>query len=370
MIITIDISQIPYQTGVSRYTESLVENLLQIDKKNHYQLFAGVFQEKRQIELFAEYLRDQSLDFKLIIKIFPPKLAATVWNKWHIFPIENFIGKSDIFHTSDWTQPPTKNSLKITTIHDLTPIIFPQYHEDFIIQNFRQNLKLIEKEVSHIIAVSHSTASDLKKHTSISPEKISVVPEAASSLFSPKKNTAKINQLKLKYGIKKHYILSVGTLEPRKNLKSLISVFQKLNPRDYQLLIVGKKGWGRQLEVDNQNVIFTDFIDDYDLPNLYAGASFFVYPSFYEGFGLPVLEAMQSGLAVITSNVSSLPEIVDSSGILINPHNLSEIKAAIKNLIADEKLRKNLSQKSIKRASQFSWQETAKKTLAIYQKLC
>lgn len=378
MIITIDISQIVYNTGVSRYTRELVRHLLRIDKKNHYKLFAGTFRAKRQVELFAEELRDENLDFDLIIKNFPPKLAQLVWNKWHIFPIENFVGKTDIFHTSDWTQPPIypPNDLvhtkKITTVHDLTPLLFPEYHEQSLITNFKRNLKLIEKECSQIICVSQSTKNDLLKFINFDENNISVIYNGVVESFNvgaigQSRLLDKIAKTKQKFGINKKYLLSVATLEPRKNIKLLVQAFQKLNLPDYQLVLSGKYGWGDNNLPQDKNVIYTGFVDDCDLPSLYCGAEAFVYPSLYEGFGLPVLESVACGTPVITSNVSSLPEIVGDAGILINPKNLDELAQAIQKLLTSEKLRKNLSAKALAQASKFTWEKCARQTLRSYE---
>ncbi|NMB57330.1 glycosyltransferase family 4 protein [Candidatus Beckwithbacteria bacterium] len=368
VIIGIDISQIVYQTGVSRYTRELVKNLLRIDKNNQYKLFAGVFRQKEEIEKFLKELDREKLSYQAYIKFFPPQVASLIWNQLHFLPVNNFIGHVDIFHTSDWSQPPFQSGIKITTIHDFTPIIYSDYHDPKIVFNFEHNLKLIEKECEHVICVSKATQKDLLKFTKINKEKTSVIYEGASENFHKIKDQAKIEKIKNKYNISKKYILSVCTLEPRKNLKSVIQAFQALNLSDYQLVLVGKFGWGEDL-VKQQNIILTGFVSDQDLPYLYNGAEMFAYPSFYEGFGLPVLEAMQCGLPVITSNLSSLPEIVDDAGILISPKKVAEIAAAMKKILENSKLKKNLQEKSLRRAEQFSFEKMARQTLELYQKM-
>lgn len=367
MIIGIDISQIVYNTGVSRYTKELFRNLLRIDKKNQYKLFAGVFRQKLEVEKYIEELRDENLQFTSYIKLFPPNLASKIWNNIHAFPIENFIGKIDVLHTSDFTNPPTK-AKKITTIHDLTPLIFPQYHLPHIVNNFKINFKLIEKECDFILAVSNQTKTDIQKFTQIPEEKIQVIYEAVDSQFKPTNDQDKIIEVKKRYGITRDYILSVGTKEPRKNIDKLIKAFFQLN-LDIQLVLVGKSGWLNSLNSKNKNIIETGFIEDEDLPILYSSASVFTYPSLYEGFGLPVLEAMSCGAPVIISNNSSLPEVVGKAGILINPNSTQEIKEALEKVLTNKKLQKELSQKSQVQAQKFNWQKTAKETLEIYNSI-
>jgi len=161
----------------------------------------------------------------------------------------------------------------------------------------------------------------------------------------------------------------VATLEPRKNILRLIKAFVSLNLADYQLVLAGKPGWGSLSLPQADNIIYPGFISDRDLPTLYSGADFFVYPSLYEGFGLPVLEAMACGTPVITSNISSLPEIVGQAGLLINPKSQTELETAILKLVKTPNLCRQYSKKGIVKARQFNWPACAQKTLDLYHQV-
>ena len=371
MKIGIDISQIVYGTGVSRYTEELVKHLLKIDKKNHYLLFAGVWRQKRKIEKFLKEFKTNGYKFQPKVVFFPPKVADFIWNRVHIFQIERFTGPLDLFHSSNWAQPPASCPI-VTTIHDLTPIKFPQAFEKEAIVSFKRNLHWAKRQAAFIIVDSKATEKDLIKE-GFDKGKIKVVYLGVSKKFKQIKDKKEIEKIKKKYGIKGDYILSVGTLEPRKNIGRVIKSFSQLATRNSQLVLVGKQGWGNQSKSQISNlksqITFTGFVPDNDLPALYSGAKVFVYPSLYEGFGLPVLESMACGCPVITSNISSLPEIAGNAALLINPKNTKEIKKAMEKLLTNEKLRKKLIRKGLTQAKKFSWNKTTHQTLEIYTKL-
>lgn len=370
MRIGIDISQIVYGTGVSRYTEELVKHLLKIDKKNQYILFAGVWRQKERIEEFLKNLKSKSYKFESKVVLFPPRLADIVWNKLHVLPIEKFTGRLNLFHSSNWTQPPAKCPI-ITTIHDLTPLKFPQGFEKNAINSFKRNFYWVKKEASFIMVDSGATEKDLIKE-GFDKNKIKVVYLAASDKFKPVKSKKRIKGVKKKYEISGDYILSVGTLEPRKNIKRLINAWRVVSGRwQVDLVLVGKQGW-QKIKLPairhEPRAISTGFVPDNDLSALYSGAKVFVYPSLYEGFGLPVLEAMACGCPVITSNVSSLLELAGNAALLVSPKSVKEIKQAMKKVLTNEKLRESLIKKGFTQAKKFSWQETAREVLEIYNK--
>lgn len=354
MRIGIDISQIVYQTGVSRYTSELVKHLLKIDRENQYVLYAGSLRKRQILKAFTAKL---PRDIRLVLTPLSPKLADLAWNRFNLFPPP----ETDIFHASNWALPRTKAKL-VTTIHDLTFLKYPQTHTPYSVAVHTRHLNQAKKYADKIIAVSESTKKDLIDY-GIPAEKISVIYEAAASVFRPVDS----RQARAKYGLTKDYFLSVGTREPRKNLKRLIEAFSKLPartvPAGTQLVIVGPIGWGESLPT-TANVRFLGFVPDEDLAGLYSATQAFVYPSLYEGFGLPVLEALSCGCPVITSNVSSLPEVGGEAAIYVNPDKVAEITQA---LVAVNKL--NLTQKSLAQAQKFSWGKTAQETLKVYQEV-
>lgn len=375
MKIGIDISQIVFGTGVSKYTENLVKSLIKIDSKNKYILFGSSLRQRKKLNEFRRQLKEsQNVEFKLLP--FPPRILEILWNNLHILPIDNFTGVVDIFHSSDWLQPPikSKQTKKITTIHDMVVYLFPSSMHSRIVANQKRRFSQVKREADLIIADSESTKEDVIKFLEIEQDKISVVHLAAAAHFRPKSD-AQIKEALEKYKIKRPYILSVATQEPRKNIQKLLDVFEKIyqNPKyknqNLKLVLTGKFGWGESLKLQ-ENVIATDYVSEQDLVALYSGCRVFVYPSLYEGFGLPVLEAMACGAPVITSKNSSMAEIANDTAILVDPRSEGQLKNAIE-MVLDLKLAdyQKFVNASLTRARKFSWTKTAKETLSLYRKL-
>ena len=374
MKIAIDISQTVYGTGVGRYTQELVQNLLNIDKQNEYILFGASLRQFLKLKKIKNELvnSNKNLTFKLIP--LPLFLLEFIWNKFHFLPIETFVGKIDLLHTSDWLEPPTtKDTKKVTTVHDMLAYLFPQSSHQRIVRNQRAKLERVKKETHIIIADSKTTKEDLVKFLQVPSDKIKVVYLAASSQFKPQDEDV-IEKVLQKYKIKKPYILSVSTQEPRKNIQKLIDVFENISKlrSDITLVLTGKKAWTtyEQVSTDKENIIFTGYIPEDDLICLYSGCRVFVYPSLYEGFGLPILEAMACGVPTITSNNSSMAEIAKDAAILIDPRSDSQLTKAIE-MVLDLKLEdyQKMVNASLNRARQYSWAKTAKQTLQIYKDL-
>jgi len=369
MKIGIDISQIVHGTGVSFYTRSLVKALAKIDKKNEYILFGGSWRSKNILQEFTTEIRKANKNFNSKIFALPPSIAEPFWNRFRLLPIEKLIGPIDVFHFSDWTQPPTK-AAKVTTIHDFGFLKFPDVAHPKIIAVMKRKLNLVKKECDLIIAVSQATKNDAVAFLGIPAEKIQVIYEAGPEEFK-KTNQEEVEKIKKKYKIKGNYLLSVATLEPRKNLKRIIEAFKKLKTGKTQklkLVIVGKFGWG-EIKISNHesqmpDIIFTGYVSDQDLASLYSGATCLVYASLYEGFGQPILEAMACGCPVVTSNVSSMPEIAGEAAVLVDPEKVEDITRGIQEALEN---REQLIEKGKARAKEFSWEKTARETLKVYQ---
>lgn len=260
----------------------------------------------------------------------------------------------------------------IITICDVTPLLFPGAHGRMNVWHHRLALPAILKRADRIITISECSKRDIVTSYNIPEEKVSVTLLAVDERF---RVDAAAVPGELLASLPYPYILNVGTLEPRKNLDGLIRAFAraKQGGMPHALVITGAKGWGesrlapliKELGV-SASVIFTGFVDDEDLPHLYQGADFFVYPSLYEGFGLPVLEAMACGTPVITSATSSLPEVAGEAALLIEPRSEAELSAAIMRLAGDPDLRQAMGAKGLLQAGRFSWAETSAATLKIY----
>ncbi|HPT65942.1 MAG TPA: glycosyltransferase family 1 protein [Candidatus Woesebacteria bacterium] len=378
MIIGIDISSIPYKTGVSSYTLNLVRNLLKIDKVNTYKLFYSSMRlplPEEIIELKKNHSNLKIYQFKL-----PPTLLQILWNQLRLFPIELFIGKCHLFHTSDWTQPPTIKAKTIATVHDLTPFLYPQWHQKKVIVAHKNKMRLAVKKCSKLISVSQNTKNDLLKiFSQINPQKIEIIYEAAEEKYGKFIKLSKDAQQKKREAIKKQYdldrfILAQGTREPRKNLKRLIDAFiafKEKNPNCHvDLAIAGKYGWGQDVDgVKDPSVKILGFIPEKDMVALHASALCLAYPSLYEGFGLPLVKSLKVGTPIITSNISSMPEVGGKAALYIDPTSTEDITKAITKIIKSSAVRNKLTSAGLIQAQKFDWLKTAEETLQVYQSL-
>jgi len=367
MKIAIDVSQIVYGTGVSNYVKNLVINLLAIDNRNQYCLFGGSLREQKKLAYFYQQLKGDNFETK--ITPLSPHLANFLWNRLHILPIETITGPVDVYLSSDWAQAPTRKAKTVTIIYDLIPWLYPATMHQRITSTHQGRMGWVKKEVNQVVAISESTKKDLNKTIGIGKEKITVAyPGLDRTKFFPQ-SKEKIAQIKKKYQLK-NYILGLGTQEPRKNFNRAVSAFEKLDHHDLELAIVGKYGWGsKNLKLKVKNLKLLGYVPDEDLAPLYSGAVAFVYPSLYEGFGMPVVEAQACGCPVITSNTSSMPEAAGKGAILINPENEGEIVQALEKIINNGSFRKNLIKKGKENADKFSWQKSAERALNIIEAL-
>jgi glycosyltransferase involved in cell wall biosynthesis len=244
----------------------------------------------------------------------------------------------------------------------------------------RLTVRHTAKSASHIITLSEYSRRDIIETYGIAPERISVTPASAPASFAPVTEEKELARVRDLYGIEGDYVLSVGAIQPRKNLSRLIAAYSSLRRTQAggklpQLVLVGKCAWLydetlrtiKDLEVSN-SVVLTGYVPEDHLPALYSGALFFVYPSYFEGFGLPPLEAMKCGAPVIVGNKTSLPEIVGDAGVLVDPFDVNEIACAMERLMRDSSFRSHLRAKGLERAKLFDWKETARRTLAVYRK--
>lgn len=356
------------QSGIGRYSNNLIKNIIKFDKNNHYVLFFNFFNNKKYKLACVEKLIGGSKNVDIIINNFPGKIKDWLWDNKLISPIDLFFKKIDIYHAVCFQAMPDKipkNIKSILSIHDLTYFLNKKFHLDKT-NYYRIKTKKAIKNANHIISDSVSTKKDIIKYFP-NHSKIDVVPLGIEEKFF------QINQkcvdIKAKYTNGSDYLLSVATIEPRKNLKKLIKSYCKLPiniQNKYKLLLVGKKGWEEKFNIDNKNIITTGFVSEEDLLKIYNSAKIFLYPSLYEGFGLPPLEAMAQKIPVITSNISSLPEVVNNAAIQINPYNENEIISSILKLLSDKILYKHYQNAGFKNAKLFSWEKTAKDTINIY----
>lgn len=310
---------------------------------------------------------------------FYPKLPfnTLIWSSAVALQSSKFNHLDLVHNPSQYPLPLPCHKRYLMTIHDITAITMPDYHTRYRTIYSRAFLRSNITRATHIVSDSESTKQDLINHLNINPEKISVIHLAADSNFHSSGNL-EITKIRKKYSLLKPFILFVGTIEPRKNIPTLFSAFKELIRYypEYELVIIGRNGWKFQetylalshLNLEN-SVRFLTYVPHEDLPVLYGASSLFVFPSWYEGFGLPPLEAMQCGVPVIVSDRGSLPEIVGPEGCMVPPDDSHSLMEAMEKYLTDINARESQIRYNLKRTTLFSWDRCAKETAQIYQQL-
>lgn len=363
-------------SGVSEYTFNLVKEILRLDEKNDYKLF---YNSGRDV---SANIPKFSGRYEIIAKRYPNKFFNYFLQKIFHYPkIDRLLGV-DLFFM------PHLNFIALSggcrsalTVHDLSFLRHPEFFS--FRKNFWHkmiNVKKLIKNSDLIIAVSQNTKNDLTELLGAEPEKIKVIYSGLGPEFKPISDGEKLREVKLKYQLPEKFIFFLGTIEPRKNLDGLISAYNllRLEPefREVKLLMAGGRGWenkniyqAREKSPFREDIKFLGYVPSADKPALYNSASLFVYPSFYEGFGFPPLEAMACGAPVIASSAASLPEVVGEAGLLADPYDIAGLALAMAKALTEEKLRENLRKKGLARAAEFSWEKTAGEYLEIIHSL-
>ena len=371
MNILIDFTQIPKQKfGVGVYALNLVKQIAKLDLENSYYIL--IQDDEHSLDSLERN------NFKLIniqSKIFRKLIFRLLLEQW-VIPCIIIKKKIDIVHSLHYSFPLlTFGAKRIVTIHDMTFFKFPKYHEIIKRYYFSFFIHLVARLAHKVISLSESTLKDFILLTGARRDKVSVVHLGVDWTTSSLSNE-RAKFVKKKYRINGEYLLFIGMIEPRKNVANLILAFNKFLKvnNSYHLVIVGNKGWGyRQVFnlIDelrlHDKIIFTGFVDEDEKPYIIRGAKIFIYPSIYEGFGIPVLEALSLGVPTITSNVSSMPEVAGGAALLVDPANVDELYLGIKRLLDDETLYQGLKKRAILQARKFSWRKTAQKTIGLYQ---
>jgi glycosyltransferase involved in cell wall biosynthesis len=285
------------------------------------------------------------------------------------------VGDCDIYQISEICVQPLKKAKRVAFIHDLTTILYPHHHVKSNVMLHNKRFKDIHK-IDAILTNSEYTKKDIIEHLNIKPEKVFVTYLGADGKFKPI-DILQVNSVLDKYRIQKPYILFVGTLEPRKNVQNIIKAFNHLKQTKkipHKLVLAGQKGWKFEdifKEIGTSqfksDIIHIGYADDGDIPALMSGAEVFLYPSLYEGFGLPVLEAMKCGVPVITSNISSMPEVGGDACLYVEPESVQQLADKLYLLINNKDLQNNFSKKGMERAKLFSWEKCAEETLRVYK---
>ncbi|MFP5268860.1 glycosyltransferase family 4 protein [Coleofasciculus sp.] len=365
-------------SGISFYVANLIHYLYPIQYQENFQL-ALIYQPRLRnwLRLHRDFPKSLSRYSNRYFLPLPVRITNILLDYFpYIFSshLGHELDSPTIIHGTNYTIFPYPNSLKVLTIYDLTFLKYPDYI-DSVVKTYSKRVKKCLTWTDLVITISESSKNDIIEYLNVNPDRIHVTPLAsryASDVFVP--SNPSVN-----YDFSYPYILFVSTIEPRKNITTLISAFNYLKQKhkiEHHLILIGQKGWHHKpifaaMENSpwNHHIHHLDYLSDEHVALFYSKADVFVYPSHYEGFGLPVLEAMTLGAPVVTSNTSSLPEVAGDAALLIDPNDPIQLADAILKIISDTQLCQELIQKGKERAKLFSWERTAKATLNAYKSL-
>jgi glycosyltransferase involved in cell wall biosynthesis len=373
----------PKPSGVGFYVANLISALQRLQAQDDFQLGIA-FQPGLKKWLCGDWSFPDCLQKHPNLRLFPmPVRFSNLLISNHINPVtsyfEKFFGYPNIVHGTNYSVYPCHKSRKVMNLYDLTFIRYPQYTNS-IVETYTAKVKQCLEWTDLVLTISESSKQDIIKYLQVDEKKVVVTPLASryhTDYFSDVRAEELSKQTS--YDFSAPYLLFVSTIEPRKNIKAIISAFNYLKEKHkipHNLVMIGRKGWHYEpifaaIEKSpwKTNIHHLDYLSDELVALFYAKADAFIYPSHYEGFGLPVLEAMTLGTPVVTSNTSSLPEVAGDAALLINPNEPMQLAEAILKLISDSQLRQTFIDKGKERAKTFSWERTAIETLKAYRSI-
>lgn len=376
-------SAVRQQAGIGRYTRNLIRALAELDSDNQYILLVasgGISRGRLRNGLAAwpENFRTRSVPIS-------DRWLNILWQRFRLpVPVQWVTGRLDLFHSPDFVLPPVGRTPAILTVHDLSFLRVPHC----FLPEFRQYLETAVaravRRAQRILADSENTRQDLIELLAVEPEQVCVLYPGVEPCFRPVEDTSVLERVRVRYNLPHRFILGLGTLQPRKNFDGLIQAFAQLlaarghepEVADVYLVIVGDRGWlyeevlalPKRLGLQ-EKVHMAGFVNDTDLPALYTLAEILAFPSWYEGFGLPVLEAMACGTPVVAANNSSLPEVMGEAGLLVDAGDSQAWAEALARLLTDKNLQDRLVAAGRERARRFTWVESAQRLLAVYRSL-
>jgi glycosyltransferase involved in cell wall biosynthesis len=356
--------------GIGRYTRGLIGALPALDGKNDYRLFVAGRGAERRVPCASNFatrwlpLTDRE--------------TSILWQRLRLpVPIELFLGRLDLFHSPDFVLPPVLGARTVLTVHDLSFMRVPECAHPVLREYLLRVVPRSVRRADLILADSENTRRDVVELLGVPEARVSVVYPGVEARFRPVHDADALLAVRRRYGLARPFILGLGTLEPRKNFCGLIDAYARLLARrrlEHELVIVGGKGWlyepifARVCELGlEERVRFAGRAADEDLPAIYSLASCLAYPSFYEGFGLPVLEAMACGTPVVTARVSSLPEVGGEAVLYVDPHDVESLVQALERALHDEPLQAHLRAAGREQARRFTWPGAAAALLEAYR---
>ncbi len=357
------------RAGIGRYTRELVGALLNLEEAreaHRYTLFAAAGGGHTPAGDLPPAVRCRFLPLS-------DEWAARLWHRVRLpIPVETFTGPIDLFYSPDFVLPPTRRRTRtLLTVHDLS---FLRYPDHFVPKLVRYLSRVVPESVARadrVLADSEATRADLVELLGTPPEKVEVLYSGVDARFRPEGEPGEQERLRARYGLDRPYVLSVGTLQPRKNYVRLIRAFARLSMSGLMLVIAGARGWLYEEVLEEatrhgDRVRILGFVEEEDLPALYRNAVLFVFPSFYEGFGLPVLEAMACGVPVVCSCASSLPEVAGDAALLVDPQDEEGLRGAMGRALEDDSLRREMTARGLARAAAFTWERAARQLFAAF----
>ncbi|MDW8318199.1 MAG: glycosyltransferase family 1 protein [Anaerolineae bacterium] len=377
MHVVVDYTPAVHQgAGIGRHTRGLVQGL------------AAVLQEEKlahsiTLLVFGRPSGGVRVPAGCAVRVVPvsARALAIAWHRLHLpWPVTWLGVRGDLYHASDFVLPPTGGMPALVTVHDLSFLAVPQCADAGLRAYLNRVVPRSVRRAQHVLADSENTKRDLVRLLDVPADKITVVYPGVEPRFRPVEDAAALAAVRRKYGLGQGpFVLGVGTLEPRKNWPALIRAWAQLRRTTslpHRLVIAGGKGWLYDAIFQTaeetglaEAISFPGFVDDADLPALYSAADVFVYPSLYEGFGLPVLEALACGTPVVCADNSSLPEAAGDAALLVNAADEEALAAALYRLLTDDVLRQSLRQRGLAHAQRFTWQASARVLLAAYQRV-
>jgi glycosyltransferase involved in cell wall biosynthesis len=373
-------SAVHQRAGIGRYTRGIVGALADLGTAHAFTLVVAGSEKEAEGSDGSQPGPEQASNFRVRRLPLNHRLWTVIWHRLHLpLPVDLITGPVDLFHSPDYVLPPLSKGKKVVTIHDLSFLRFPEGAEPRLRRYLSAAVPRSVGEADLVLGDSENTRQDIIEFFGVNPDTVEVVYPGVDPAFRPIEDPHALDSARELYHLDFPFILSVGTLEPRKNLTTLLDAYAALRSGgdvDHKLVIAGGKGWlydgifSRAAELAlKDDVVFLGYVAEEHLPALYCLSDLLVFPSLYEGFGLPPLEAMACGTPVISSDSSSLPEVVGQAALMVQAEDGETLAEAIKTLLADSGLRKDLVGKGLSRAAEFTWRASGEKLLSVYERL-